>query len=806
MMFCNSKAILSLMRRSTEVSFKGCRGFLLASGATFLFVACFLFPAPRVRAAPPAKAAGSDYVSSETCSTCHQNIAQQFHTTGMGRSFYRPTLANTVEDYKTNNTLFNKASGLYYTMLERNGTFYQRRYEIGFDGRQTNVAEEKIDYVIGSGEHARTYLHRGSDGRLIELPVSWYTENSGYWAMSPGYDRPEYQEDFRRAIPGECVLCHNALPLQGKYPDRASTGQVIFPQEIPEGVDCQRCHGPGGAHVQAALSGNASTEKIRQAIVNPARLSRDRQLEVCMQCHLETSSRLAPNEIRRYGREIGSYKPGEPLGDYTSYFDRASSSQSDTFEIVDAAYRLRMSACFRASQMTCLTCHDPHQPYRTTSSTARYLATCQGCHQSVSHKSPLPAGSDCLSCHMPKRRTEDVVHVVMTDHYIQRLKPERDLLAPMEEAAVAPTGRDRMVLYYPSHLQDSRDNELYLAVAEAIHGTDQGLAHLQTAIAKYAPAEPEFYLALGDGYSKAGKQNEAIRWYNEALLRRSNFRPAIKQLAVALISQGQFARAAGILQNALATSPADDAMLSDLGNIYLHQKSLDRAQQALLHALEINPEQPEAQNLLGLVAIQKADPTEAEARFRGAITSQPNFAEAHNNLANLLTSASKYEEAQYHFKKALSINPKYAEAHYSYGLLLELMQQYDPAVIELEQAVRFAPQVAQEHDDFGDLLKARGEMVRAVSEYREAIHLNSNLADAHSSLADILAIQGKDDEAEKEFRAALQLDANIYEAHLGLGMILQREGKAAEARLQLEKAAQSPDPATRRAAQSALTP
>ena len=77
--------------------------------------------------------------------TCHQNIARAYDTTGMHRSFHRPTSADTIEDYKTHNTLYNKASGLYYTMLERDGKFYQRRYEIGFDGKETNVVEKQVD-------------------------------------------------------------------------------------------------------------------------------------------------------------------------------------------------------------------------------------------------------------------------------------------------------------------------------------------------------------------------------------------------------------------------------------------------------------------------------------------------------------------------------------------------------------------------------------------------------------------------------------------------------------------------------------
>jgi hypothetical protein len=226
--------------------------------------------------------------------------------------------------------------------------------------------------------------------------------------MSPGYDRHD-QENFRRPIAGECMFCHNGFPVQGKYPDRGVTGQSDFPKEIPEGIDCQRCHGPGGAHIRAALSTQSSPEAIRQSIVNPIRLSRDRQLEVCMQCHLETSSSLVPSEIRRYGREIDSYRPGEMLGDYKLYFDRIlATEQNDRLEIAQAAYRMRMSPCFRSSEMTCLTCHDPHQPYHSPTSTAHYLTVCQSCHQSVVHKTSMPTGTDCLSCHMPKRRTDDV--------------------------------------------------------------------------------------------------------------------------------------------------------------------------------------------------------------------------------------------------------------------------------------------------------------------------------------------------------------------------------------------------------------
>ena len=45
---------------------------------------------------------------------------------------------------------------------------------------------------------------------------------------------------------------------------------------------------------------------------------------------------------------------------------------------------------------------------------------------------------------MPKRCTDDVIHAVMTDHYIQRHKPNRDLLAALAGRCSARTSyRDR---------------------------------------------------------------------------------------------------------------------------------------------------------------------------------------------------------------------------------------------------------------------------------------------------------------------------------------------------------------------------
>src|SRR5437763_10640852 len=148
---------------------------------------------------------------------------------------------------------------------------------------------------------------------------------------------------------------------------------------------------------------------------------------------------------------------------------------------------------------TCTTCHYPHNAPPGEEATRHYVLVCQGCHEDAIRKLAADgrhsSSVDCLGCHMPKRRTDDVVHVVMTDHYIQRHKPPRDLLAPIPQSRE--TDNDYMgevVMYYPRSLPSPADSELYSAVAQVIQNSNLngGIPRLRAALQKYRPADGEF--------------------------------------------------------------------------------------------------------------------------------------------------------------------------------------------------------------------------------------------------------------------------------------------------------------------------
>ncbi len=496
------------------------------------------------------------YADDAACGSCHADRAKTYQHVGMAKSFYRPRAAVFIEDFD-GPPFFHERSRQYFEMRRRGDDLFFRRWQLAADGAPVHVFEQKVDWILGSGHHARTYLYATPGGELYQLPISWYTATRE-WRMAPGYDRADHDGVIRR-VRHECMFCHNAYAAVAE--DKLSYWRSqTFPPRLPEGIGCQRCHGPGAKHVET---------KTRDTIINPARLGTRLRNDICYECHMQPTVIIAG--MRKFGRDVYSFRPGQPLDGYAHRIDidEEGVPRAERFEINHHPYRLEQSRCFTESsgRLSCLTCHDPH---RKVKDAAHYRKACLSCHQA-----PHRVNEDCTSCHMPKRRPQDVVHTVMTDHFIRRTSGGPELLAAREEREPAITGV-------------TSADELYDAVAlvRATGGANAGAVRkLEQLLRERKPAETEPYLDLASALlrqrrwqdldsltalilSRDPKQELALEWRaiaRAALTRDTSDairvlstlqRPeAVFNAGVFLAGRGRTEEAIGMYERALAARP-----------------------------------------------------------------------------------------------------------------------------------------------------------------------------------------------------------------------------------------------------------
>jgi tetratricopeptide (TPR) repeat protein len=655
----------------------------------------------------------SRYIDPRACAECHQSIAASYARTAMSRSFGKVVSENGFSELK-GGTFQHAASAQQFTLHSLDGRPYLRRNQIGFDGVVANVVDAPIDYWFGSGKHARSYISRTKSGELVELPITWYSEKGGYWAMSPAYDRPDHA-GFSRKITYRCMSCHNGYPVTQSGED-VWEGGTRFLDRLPEGIDCQRCHGPGEAHVDAVRRG-LSPDSVRSSIVNPARLSKDRQLETCMQCHLETTSLKLPATLLRHGRGVFSYRPGEPLENYILHFDRAPDAGSeDRFEFASAAYRLRKSKCYSSSggALTCTTCHNPHEPSDTPIASRAYIEACLSCHRASLEKLTSsrrhPVSRECTSCHMPKRRPADAIHVSVTDHLIQKRSPVATGANVAEKHdANTPPYRGRVVPYYPSSPGSAENAQLYIALAQVKHEANlqEGLAQLEAAIARYRPDRSEFYFELAEGYRHAGRLDKAIAFYEIACSRAPEDWRHFYRMGTTLATAGHLERALRVLERAQIIAPKETAIQEAIANLLSRQGRLREAVEVLRRAVASDPESGVLHANLGARLLQLGEVKKAEEVWREAVRLRPESSTNQLNLANLLSSRGAFGEAQYHFKAAIRISPSFADAHFAYAVALQSNHKIKEAEAHFRESIIHSPNHFESHLKLGQILIER---------------------------------------------------------------------------------------------------
>jgi len=387
-------------------------------------------PSPKIYSTGNEYASLSDsakYVGMATCSGCHSGVHENFKHTGMGLSFDTASKSKSAANFSNHPYVNDPLKNLSYLPYWKGEELFFKEYRI--NGKDTVFSrEEKIKYIVGSGQHTNSHIWE-SNGYLFQAPITFYTQK-GKWDLPPGFEDGNNTR-FNRKIGLECMSCHNA------YPEFVEGSENKFTL-IKNGIDCERCHGPGSIHVQEKSKGILvdTSISIDYSIVNPSKLPIDLQFDVCQRCHIQG------NVVLNEGKSFFDFKPGMSLSSVMNVFMPVYKNNEEQHIMASHAERLKMSKCFLVTSariekegkvnslhpykngLTCITCHNPHLSVKKTDQSI-FNGACINCHQTnkdVLCKEKLSVralkNDNCISCHMPQHGASDIPHVSVHDHRI----------------------------------------------------------------------------------------------------------------------------------------------------------------------------------------------------------------------------------------------------------------------------------------------------------------------------------------------------------------------------------------------------
>ncbi|MFA6261993.1 MAG: tetratricopeptide repeat protein [Bacteroidia bacterium] len=551
-----------------------------------------------------------NYVGKQTCRSCHSDIYSSFIRTGMGSSFERATRTKSAAEFKRHSVVYDKFNNLSYFPFWKNDTMYIMEFRLA--GKDTiHKRVERVDYIIGSGQHTNSHLME-VNGYVYQLPLTWYAQKK-QWDLPPGFEEGRNVR-FNRSIGFECMSCHNAMPVMDEH-----SGNKF--SSIGDGIDCERCHGPGEVHVQRKLAGIRVdiAKEADYTIVNPRRLSWELQIDICQRCHLQG------NAVLKEGKKFNDFRPGQKLSDYMDIYMPRYSGRDDEMIMASHAQRLQMSKCFLQSassdkKLSCITCHNPHVSVQVTGKEV-FNQSCKSCHNNGDNCKEkmsvrLQAKDNCVQCHMPRSGTIDIPHVTVTDHRIS--KPVKaHVVSDIKTFAgiyCINNPRSNMEMRMQALLAYREKFEGEISVLDSVAGYLNAIQdhstlhnamsiHLNYLKKEYSKviveskrsqpdqwSDPWVCYRIGQSYQNTNEPVQALSWYKRACsLAPSNLEFGNKYAAI-LIETGALDEGIKLLQDLLKRNNRQTEVYTNLGFAYVKQYKYTEALEAYHAALQLDPD------------------------------------------------------------------------------------------------------------------------------------------------------------------------------------------------------------------------
>ena len=271
-------------------------------------------------------AARSEFVGPETCAKCHASKARTQKQTPMANASRH---ALDSEALRTHDRLtFHLPPYTYEIRRTENGSVYSVA-----DGAQTISAP--LLWAFGLGESGQTYIFE-RNGTLYEARLSYYSSPDGL-DFTPGASNIP-SASLEEALGRRMIYAPETRRCFGCHTTASTTHNRFDPSHLIPGVTCEACHGPGAKHVTAMKA--KRIEQGLRTVLNPGRLKPADLVDFCGACH-------------------------------RTFIDVALTQTFGIQNLRFQPYRLERSQCWAKARISCLDCHNPHQPR------VRVLAACR---------------------------------------------------------------------------------------------------------------------------------------------------------------------------------------------------------------------------------------------------------------------------------------------------------------------------------------------------------------------------------------------------------------------------------------------
>lgn len=589
---------------------------IVCAVAAWSFLGGFRQSSEAPRAAPADASAVADsaeassdpsnkFVGSLVCAECHRQIAESYGNTGMGRSLWRIDEAPDLEDYERQTSFSPDGRHQYSVVRSADGVFHHERL-VDQNGDTIYEQSERIQFALGSGIQGRSFLIERS-GKFFLSPIGWYSR-AGKWDLSPGYRLPHHKR-FSREVSEACLECHT-----GRMNARSDQiNHFRTPPFFEAAIGCERCHGPGGAHVQFQHDKPAGGI---DPMVHPGRLSPEAREDVCSQCHLQGEGRSL-----RAGRRFGDFRPGQRLEESYVIFIKGTRTNADgSIRAVSQVEQTRASACFQGSagKFGCISCHNPHAEPPRDDIDRYYRSKCLECHSDrgcsldeTARRQSRPDDS-CTACHMPRLSASDVPHTSQTDHRILK-KPGSE--APRDDAfddnpAIFDDADQRL-----PELVINRARGIWLA-EQAEFRTDPRLAEkafrLLGPVSRQLPRDAEVWSALGTAAAVRQQFEDALNYWRRALELDPGHAATLRTTAILLSNRGRQQDARPLIEKSLSVEPSNALMWGRYSHLIGQAGQLDQAIEAAEKSRALDPSIPKTYTWLAELYGRKGDTANRE--------------------------------------------------------------------------------------------------------------------------------------------------------------------------------------------------